>query len=183
MPGQYWAMLMPPYVTADGTAVTATATLTELSPTPQIVIPAPMLNEYAGKRLEINAWGYYTTTATQGTVTFDLRVGAAGAIGSMTSIAASGALTWVASQTNRAWHIEAAMTIRSIGSAGTAIAMMDISNVTSGAADTPAAIAGTTAGATAAIDTTSARAIALGVTNSVASQSIICREFRVKPIN
>lgn len=183
MPGQYWVAPAPPFLIADGTAVTASATLTELTPTPQIILPYPVLHEFGGKKLEFSAWGYYTTTGTQGTLTLDLRMGAAGAIGSMTSIAASSALTWVASQTNRAWHIEGVLTVRTTGPSGTAIAFMDVSNVTSGASDVPGAIAGTAAASTAAVDTTAARAIAIGATISVASQSITCREFRVKALN
>lgn len=183
MPAQYWDMLVPPYLTADGTAVTASATLTELTPTPQIILPYPILQEFAGKRLRFDAWGHYTTTGTQGTITFDLKMGAAGAVGSMTSIITSAAITWVASQTNRFWHIEGGVTIRTVGAAGTAVGFMDISNVSLGSADVPGVVAGTTAGSTAAVDTTSARAIALAATISVASQSITCREFRVYAVN
>jgi hypothetical protein len=187
MSGQYWVAPMPPFHTADGAAVTASATLTELTPNtttnPQIVVPAPLLGEFPGKRLRFDAWGHYTTTATQGTITWDLRMGAAGAIGSMTSIAATSALTWVASQTNRMWHVEGVVSIRSIGSAGTAVGFMDVGNVVSGTTDVAGSVAGTTAGSTAAIDTTAARAIALGVTISVASQSITCRYFGVQLVN
>ncbi len=179
MAGQYWVMPVPPFHTADGAAVTASAALTELSPLPQIVIPSPWLNEFGGKRLEVQAAGHYTTTGTQGTVTFDLRMGAAGAIGSMTSIAASSAITWVASQTSRFWRLEVNMQIRSIGSAGTAVAVGEFSNVSSGGTDMIA----TTAGGTAAVDTTAARAVALGATLSVASQSITCRYFGVRLVN
>lgn len=177
--GQYWVQPVPPFLTADGTAVTASATLTELSPTPQVVIPAPWLNEFAGKRIEVQAWGVYTTTGTQGTITFDLRMGAAGAIGSMTSIAATSAITWVASQTNRVWRLEGNLQIRSLGSSGTCIGVTEYSNVSSTATDMGA----TGAGSTAAVDTTSARAIALGATLSVASQSITCRYFGVRLVN
>lgn len=187
MPGQYWMAPAPPFHIADAAAVTASAALTELTPNtttnPQIVIPAPLLQEFPGKRLEFQAWGHYTTTATPGTVTFDLRAGAAGAIGSMTSICASPALTWVLSMTNRFWHIEGNVSIRSTGSAGTCVGFMDIGNVVSGATDTSGAVAGTTAGSTAAIDTTLARAFAIGVTLSVASQSITCRYFGIRMIN
>lgn len=177
--GQYWVQPVPPFHTADGTAVTASATLTELSPTPQIVIPAPWLNEFGGKRLEFQAWGIYTTTGTQGTVTFDLRIGAAGAVGSMTSAAATAAITWVASQTNRVWRMEGNMQIRSLGSSGTGVAACEFSNVSSGATDMGA----TAAGSTFTVDTTSARAVALACTNSAASQSITCRYFGVRLVN
>lgn len=183
MPAQTWMAAVPPFPTADGTAVTASGALTELTPTPQLVLPYPMLGEFGGKRLEFVAWGHYTTTASQGTITWDLRAGAAGAIGSMTSIAASSALTWVASQTNRFWHIEGSLQVRTLGSAGTCIGFVDLANIVSGATDVAGVIAATAAGSTAAIDTTQARAIALGVTLSVASQSITCRYFGIRSIN
>lgn len=183
MPSQEWMAALGPWHVADGTPVTASGTLTELTPTPQIVIPYPGLGWWAGKRLEFVAWGHYTTTASQGTVTWDLRMGAAGAIGSMTSVAASPALTWVASQTNRMWHVEGSVQIRTLGSAGTSIGFMDIANVVSGATDVAGTVAGTTAGSTVAVDTTQARAIAIGVTLSVASQSITCRYFGVRAVN
>lgn len=174
MPGQTWVAPVPPYHIADGTAVTGT-TLTELSPTPQKVIPSPMLNDYAGKIVEFSAAGYYTTSASAGTFTFALYVGASGAIGSMTAIATSAAISYVVSQTNRAWRLEGEMQIRTNGSAGTVVGFGDLSNISSGGKD----VFGTTAGSTAAIDTTQARAIALGVTSSVA-QSITCRYFNLK---
>ena len=177
MPGQYWAAGVPPFHTADGTAVTAT-TLTELSPTPQVLLPAPFLQEYAGKRLAFEAWGYYTTNTTATTATFDLRLGAPGAISSMTSIAATAAITLVASSTNRLWRMEGSINIRSFGATGTAIAVMDFSNVSSGGKD----LGGTAAGSTAAVDTTSTKALALGVTLS-AAQSITCRYFELVSLN
>lgn len=172
--GQYWVQPVMPFLTADGTAVTATA-LTELSPTPQIVIPAPMLNEFAGKKISFQAAGFYTTSASAGTYNWGIYMGAAGAIGSMTAIATTGALSYVVSQTNRAWRLEGEIQIRSLGSSGTCIAMGDVSNVTSSGKD----MMFTAAASTATIDTTSARAIALGITPSVA-QSCTCRYFSVQ---
>jgi hypothetical protein len=169
----YWVQPVPPMLDADATAVTA-ITLTELSPTPQKVLSAPLL-QLRGAMIEFSAGGYYTTNATAGTYTFGLYVGTAGAIGSMTAVATSSAISYVVSQTNRAWRLEGEMQIRSLGSAGTAVAFVDLSNISSGGKD----VFGTTAASTAAIDTTSARAIALGVTPSVA-QSITCRYFNVK---
>jgi hypothetical protein len=174
MPGQYWPALVPPFLSVDATAYTGT-TLGELSPTPQRIIPAPMLNEYAGKVIEFSAAGYYTTNATAGTYTFGLYIGPTGAIGSMTAIATSAAISYVVSQTNRAWRMEGEFQVRSLGSAGTVVGAADLSNISSGGKD----VFGTTAGGTAAIDTTSARAIALGVTGSVA-QSIVCRYLNLK---
>jgi hypothetical protein len=175
--GQFWVQPVPPFHSADATAYTGT-TLGELSPVPQKVVPAPWMNEYAGKAFEFAASGFYTTSASAGTYTFGLYMGASGAIGSMTAIATTGALSYVVSQTNRAWRIEGEIQIRALGSSGAAVAFGDITNVTSGAKD----LMFTTAGGTATVDTTQARAVALGVTGSVA-QSIVCRYFNVKMIN
>lgn len=175
---QFWVQPIPPFHTADAAAVTGT-TLTELSPTPQKVIPAPWMNEFAGKTFEFAASGFYTTNASAGTYTFGLYLGPSGAIGSMgTAIATTAALSYVVSQTNRPWRIEGEIQIRSLGGSGTAVAFGDITNVTSGAKD----LMFTTAGAAVTVDTTLARAIALGVTPSVA-QSIVCRHFSVKMSN
>jgi len=170
---QLWVQPVPPMLDADGTAVTGT-TLTELSPTPQKVIPSPML-QLRGAVVEFSAAGYYTTSASAGTFTFGLYMGASGAIGSMTAIATSAAISYVVSQTNRAWRLEGELQIRSLGSSGTAVGFVDLSNISSGGKD----VFGTTAGGTATVDTTQARAIVLGVTSSVA-QSITCRYFNVK---
>lgn len=180
MSRQYWVQAVPPFHTADATAVTASGALTELTPVPQVQIPAGLLGEFAGARLEIHAWGVYTTTGTQGTITFGLYSGTIGqAIGSAVALATSAATTWVASQTNRIWRITGNVTIRSIGASGTGVAVLEGSNFSSGTTD----MAATSAGGTFTVDTTAARYINLGVTLSVASQSITCRDFGVRLVN
>lgn len=179
MANQEWVNSFGPWHTADATAVTATS-LTELTPVPQILIPYPALI-LPGTRIRFDAYGSFTTTATQGTVTFDLRMGATAAIGSLTSIVATSALTWLASQTSRVWHAQGRVDIRTIGTSGTAVGFMDVENVASAAVDTPAACAMTAT--TAAVNTTITNAIAIGATNSVASQSITCRSFTVEVLN
>jgi hypothetical protein len=178
MPAQYWVQGVPPFVTVDGTAYTGT-TIGELTPVPRISIPAPALNEFAGKRLEFQAGGHYTTGVTAGTYTFSLLHGAVGvAVGSATAIATSAAISYVVSQTNRFWRMEGNFQIRSIGATGTCIAICEFSNMSSGGTDMMA----TTAGGTVAIDTTTGRDFLLSVTGS-AAQSITCRYFGVRMVN
>jgi hypothetical protein len=178
MPAQYWISPMPPFHTGDGTAYTGT-TIGELSPAPRVSIPAPWLNEFAGKRLEIQAGGHYTTSASAGTYTIDLRHGAVGvAVGSGTAIASTAAISYVVSQTNRFWRMEGNIQIRSIGASGTCIAICELSNISSGTTDMMA----TTAGGTVAIDTTTGRDLYLSITGSVA-QSITCRYFGIRMVN
>ena len=178
MPAQYWVAPMPPFHTADGTAYTGT-TLGELSPTPRISIPAPWLNEFAGKRLEFQAAGHYTTNASAGTYTFTLYTGAVGvAIGSATAVATTAAVSYVVSQTSRFWRMEGNLQVRTLGSSGTCIAVCEFSNVSSGGTD----MMGTTAGGTATIDTTTGKDFMIGVTGS-AAQSITCRYFGIRMVN
>lgn len=180
MSGQYWVSPAPPFHVADASALTASGTLTEFSPVPQIQLPGGLLGEYAGKRIEVQAWGVYTTTGTQGTITLGLYSGTIGqAIGSAVAMAVSPAVTWVASQTNRVWRIEGNASIRSVGSSGTGIAVLECSNFSSATCD----MAATTAGSTFTIDTTVTRYLSLGATLSVASQSITCRYFGVRLVN
>lgn len=180
MANQLWVNSFGPWHIADATAVTASGALTELTPTPQILIPYPAFS-VPGTRLRFMARGRYTTTGTQGTATFDLRMGATAAIGSLTSVVASGALTWVASQTSRPWKISGEVDLRTNGTAGTGVGWMDIENVVTQATDTPGIYVDTST--TATVNSTIANAIALGVTLSVASQSITCRSFTVEVIN
>lgn len=176
----YWVQGIPPFGVADGSAVTASGAITELSPLPQIQIPANVLGEFPGARLEVQAAGFYTTTATQGTITLGLYSGTIGqAITAAVSMTPTAAITWVASQTNRAWRMEANLSIRTIGTSGTGMGFAEFSNISSGGTD----LGFTAAGSTFTIDTTVARYIALGATLSVASQSITCRYFGVRLVN
>lgn len=180
MPGQYWIAPLPPFKGGDGTALTAATTLTAIEPNPgQYVLAAGTLQEFEGKRLEIQAWGIYTTTATQGTVTLGLYSGTIGQAIASAAVLCSGAITWVASQTNRVWRVEGHVQIRTTGTSGAAVGMLECSNLSSGGTDMVA----TAAGSTVTVDTTVARYLSLGATNSVASQSITCRYFGVRVVN
>jgi hypothetical protein len=188
MSGQHWVSPVGVFQTRDYAAVTASATLTDLCPnatnTAQVQLAAVQLQEFAGKEFEIQAWGHYTTTASQGTITAGPYSGTIGqAIGSAAAVAVSPALTWVASQTNRFWHVEGVFQVRDTGTTGACMGFLDLANFVSGATDVAGAVAATAAGATVAIDTTVARYLTLGVTLSVASQSITCRRFRVRSLN
>jgi hypothetical protein len=178
VPANYYMAPVGPFGIADATAVTAAA-LTDGTPQPAPVLPANAI-DFPGKRLEIQAWGHYTTTATQGTVTIGLYSGTIGqAIGSATLLAVSGAITWVASQTSRPWRLEANIQFRQVGTSGTGICIAEISNISSAATD----MAMTNAGSTFAIDTTVARYLAIGITPSLTAQTITTRYFGVRAVN
>ena len=177
MSRQYWVAPIPPFHIADGTAATA-ASLAEISPTPQIVLPANALE--VGSRLEFYAFGRITTAATPGTWNFGVYIGT-GAIASGQAIATTGAITAKASQTNTTWRLEGHAQVRAVGSgtSATVLGMFELSNVTTNGTDMAPATAPTTLG----FDSTVANIVRVGITPSVATGSITCHYFGVRLVN
>lgn len=174
---QYWVAPLPPFHVADGAAATAAA-LAEISPLPQIVLPANMLEQ--GSRLEFSAFGRITTAATPGTWTFGIYIGT-GAIASGQGAIVSAALAAKASMTNVTWRVEGNASVRAVGTgtAATVIGVLEISNITSNGTD----LAPATAPATFGFDSTIANIVRLGITPSVATGSITCHYFGVRLVN
>lgn len=188
MARQYWVAPLPPFHTADGTAYTGTAALGDLTPAPPIVIPANMLE--AGSRLEIQAFGKYTSTATPGTVTMGLYLGPpATAIGSVGVVCVGPSVAPVASMTNRSFRVEANCSIRTVGAAtaATILGCAEITNITGNNAAAPplmdTQIAPMTGLATLGFDSTVANSIRLGVTPSVTTGSWTCMYMGVRLVN
>jgi hypothetical protein len=176
----YWVAPLPPFHTADGTAYTGTAALGDLSPAPPLLIPARLLE--AGSRLEFQAFGRYTSTATPGTVTVGLYLGPpASAIGSVTAVAVTASLTVQASQTNRSWRVEGNGSIRAVGSGTSAqiLALLEVSNITTNGTD----LAPATAPAVATFDSTVDNSVRIGVTPSVTTGSWQLQYFGVRLVN
>lgn len=154
------------------TAVTANATETNLW-TPAIWTPIPAGSMIAGKIYKVSAGGIFTTTGTQGTLTWTPRAGQSSTPASNVSFGASNAVAWAASLTNAAWYAELTAICRSLGLAasGATFAANGFA-VTQGAAAATATMY--TFGGTkpATVDNTAASGLILSVTISVASQSI-----------
>jgi uncharacterized RDD family membrane protein YckC len=162
---QYWVAPLPPLHIADGTAVTAAA-LADASPTPNIVIPANFLE--IGGRLEFQAFGRFTSTATPGTIVVGIYLAASGAaIATGQALAATAAIVPVASSTNRTWRIEGNGSVRAVGTAGSIIGCLEVSNITSNGTD----LAPATAPAAVTYDTTVPLTVRVGLTPSVATGS------------
>jgi hypothetical protein len=174
---QYWIAPLPPFHVADGTANTS-AVLTDISPAPPLVIPANMLE--IGSRIEFSAFGRFTSTATPGTVVIGFYIGT-GAIATGQALAVTAAIVPVASQTNRTWRIEGNASVRTVGAstAATAIAVAEVSNITSNGTD----LAPATAPTALAFDSTIANTVRIGMTASVATGSWTCHYFGVRLVN
>lgn len=174
---QYWMAPLPPFHIADGAAIASTS-LTDASPTPQIVLPAGILE--VGSRLEFSAFGRYTSTGTPGTIVAGVYLAAsAAAIASGQALAITSAIAPVASQTNRTWRLEGNASVRAVGSAGSIIGALEVSNITSNGTD----MAPATAPTAVTYDTTAPLTVRLGLTASVATGSWTCHYFGVRLVN
>jgi hypothetical protein len=60
MPAQFWESILNAPAVGAGTALANSTTLTDVSPAPQLVLPANYL--YPGQRLRMTAYGIYSTT-------------------------------------------------------------------------------------------------------------------------
>lgn len=178
MSRQYWETALPPFHIADGAAGGTSAAIADISPTPNIVIPANMLE--VGSRLMFEAYGRYTSAGTPGTVVLGAYLaGSAAAISSGQALAVTAATTLVASQTNRTWRFQATASVRAVGTSGSIIGVGQAWNlVASGDIMAPA-----TAPAAVTYDTTVPLTVRLGVTPSVATQSWTVHLFTVELIN
>src|SRR4051812_31987340 len=178
MSRQYWVSPLPPFHTADGPTIGAAAALADASPTPNVVLPGGLLE--IGSRLEFAAFGRFTTTATQGTIVVGIYLAAsAAAISAGQALCATAALVPVASQTNRTWRLEGNASVRAVGTSGSLIGALEISNITTLATD----MAPATAPTAVTYDTTLPLTVRLGLTPSVTTGSWIAHYFGVRLVN
>lgn len=168
---QYWVAPLSPLHTADGSALANSTTLTDISPTPNITLPANLLE--VGSLIRVTAFGRFSTT---GTPTLLLGVYWGAVAG--TAIMTTGAVTTPSGVTNQTWRFEGEFRVRTVGSSGTAMGVGVAENISTVATN----MAPATAPATATIDTTSAKALTLGAQwgTANASNTITCHHFDVE---
>lgn len=114
MPVQSWSSVInagPPYQTTDGTAYNTSVALTDVSPTPQLTLPANYY--YTGMLLRWTAWGTYSTTVTP-TLLLGLYYG--GVAG--TALAATAATTTASGVANGMFRIQGWSRVKTLGSSG-----------------------------------------------------------------
>lgn len=178
MPMQSWeAHIGGPAPGVAGTALASSTTLTDISPAPQITMPANFL-DYVGACCRLTSFGVFSTT---GTPTLLLGFYYGGVAG--TAIAATAASATGSGVTNVPFRLEYTFTVRSIGATGTIIGQgfALIGTAVTAVGTTPLPV---TALATVTIDTTAAKAITTGAqwgTNS-ASNTITCHGHTVESV-
>lgn len=171
---QYWVAPLSPLHSADGAAYASSTTLTDVSPTPNITIPANLLE--VGSLLRICAVGKFSNTSTP-TLLLGFYYGAVAG----TALAATSAITTTTGATNWQFRLEYEGRVRSVGSSGTIMGAGWLDLATSLTAVTHRPIP-ETALATVTIDTTAAKAITLGAQwgTSSASNTLTCTHFDVE---
>lgn len=172
MPVQTWAALISePYV-ADGTAYASSTSATDVSPTPNTIIPANYL--IPGSTLLVKAAGKFSTTSAP---TLNLGVYWGGVAG--TAICTTGALTCISGAASTTFAFEALLVVRTIGSAGTIFGIGEAKGI--GVISTIGLAPATSPAVTTSLDTTSAKALTLGATwgTNSASNTLTCNLFTI----
>lgn len=170
---QYWTAPLGPLNFGSGAAYNTSVTLTDVSPTPQMTIPAGLLEP--GMVLRVTAFGTFSNTGTPTLLLGAYYGGVAGI-----ALAATSAITTTTGATNWVWRLEYQGRIRTNGASGTIMGQGWIDLGTSLTAVSHRPIP-ETALATVAIDTTAVKILTLGAqwgTNS-ASNTLTCVHFDV----
>jgi hypothetical protein len=167
---------VPPLNVTAGAAYNTSVTLTDVSPAPQIVLPANLLD--VGQALRLRAFGTFSNTSTPTLLLGFYYGGVSG-----TALAATSAITTTVSAVNWQWSMEYEGRVRSTGTAGTILGAGWIDLATSLTAVTHRPIP-ETALATVTIDTTTAKPITVGAQwgTSNASNTLTCHHFSVELI-
>ncbi|MEO5664038.1 MAG: hypothetical protein ABIR39_12210 [Nocardioides sp.] len=172
---QYWVAPVGPFHTADGTAYATSITLTDVSPAPQITLPANMLE--IGSEIELEASGFFSNTATP-TLLLGFYLGGVAGV----ALAASTAVTTTTAAVAWPFQLRYRGVVRSIGAAGSIVGQGRLYLPTSLVASTTRFIPETAALRTVAIDTTVAKTVTVGAQwgTSSASNTLTCQDLSVR---
>ena len=174
---QYWVAPLPPLHTADGTALASSTTLTDVTPTPSITLPANTLEP--GSEIELEAMLTFSNTSTPTLLVGFYYGGVAGA-----ALAATSAITTTTGATNWPIRLKYRGVVRSVGTSGSIYGQGELYLGTALTAFTVRPIPETSAARTVTIDTTAAKAITVGAQwgTSSASNTVTCNDITVKLI-
>lgn len=181
---QTWENTLDPFPSARGSAANTFTTAKDVSPTP---LPFCAANELKlGSKVEIEAFGEFSTTGTP-TLQIEFLYGvASGALASTGVIlAASGAITTVTTAASFPWHAKWVGIVTATGTAGVIYGSGILDLGTSLIAFASSAMPITAAARSVTIDTTVAKTFGIGAAWSVSSVSnqIIVDHFAAKIVN
>lgn len=182
MPAQFWRSVLNSPGVGAGTALASSTTLTDISPAPQLFLPANYL--YIGQRLRMTAYGIYSNT---GTPTLLLGAYYGGVAG--TALAATAANATPSGVTGVPWQLVCDIYVRSIGSSGTVWANGTVSvfqTLAGGVSNNPTVYSiPTTQTQPITINTTTANALTVGAQWGIssASNTITCEDLYVEALS
>lgn len=178
MSRQYWVAPVPPMHITDGAALASSTTLTDVSPTPAIKLPANILEP--GTEIELYAEGQFSNTSTPTLLLGFYYGGVAG-----TALAASSAITTTTGATAWPWQLTWRGTVRSSGTSGSIQGQGRLYLGTSLVAVTTRFIPETLAARTVTIDTSVEKSITVGAQwgTSNASNTLTCTNISVQLIS
>jgi hypothetical protein len=176
-----WENLLDPFPSARGSAANTFTTAKDVSPVP---LPFVGGNEIKlGSKIELEAFGEFSTTGTP-TLQLGFLYGvAAGAVASGgVTLAASGAITTATGAAAFPWHMKWIGTVTAVGTAGVVYGHGILDLGTSLTAFATSAVPVTAAGRSVAIDTTVAKTFGVlaawsvsSVSNSVTVDSLMAK--------
>lgn len=175
---QMWEAVLPPLHIASGTALNTSTTLTDISPTPPVVLPANLFD--LGSIIRIRASGQFSNTSTP-TLLLGFYYGAvAGA-----ALGATAATTTTTGATAWPWVMTYQGRVRAVGTAGSIVGQGSLLLGTALTTFADIALPASAAARTVAIDTTAAKSITVGAQwgTSSASNTITCDEITVELIS
>jgi hypothetical protein len=175
---QYWNATIPPFASADGTALASSVTLTDISPAPQITLPANLLE--VGMKLQLEAFLTFSTTGTPTLLTGFYYGGVAGA-----ALAASSAVTTGSAAAAWSAILRYRGQVRAVGSSGSIVGQGELLLGTSLTAFSARPIPEVAASRTVTIDTTAAKALTVGAQwgTSSASNTVTLNDFTATLLN
>lgn len=177
MPLQSWEAVLNVPGEGAGTALASSTTLTDISPAPQLTLPAGYM--YIGQRLRMIAYGIFSTTGTPTLLIGGYYGGVAGS-----ALAATGATTTGSGAASWPWRLQLEIYVRSLGSSGTVWCNGLVFLGTSLSATTPLNIPSTQTQPI-TVDTTTAKALTVGAQwgTSSASNTITCEDAYIEAIS
>jgi len=177
MPMQAWrAVLNVPGVGA-GTPLASSTTLTDISPAPQLVLPANYL--YIGQRLRLTAYGIYSSSGTPTLILGGYYGGVAG-----TALAATAANAVASGAASDPWQLSLDIFVRTTGSSGT-VWCNGLVNVGSSLTGVTTYTIPSSQTQPITINTTTANALTVGAqwSSSSASDTITCEDLYVEALS
>jgi len=177
VPYQSWRSVLNAPGVGAGSALASSATLTDISPAPQLVFPANYL--YVGQRLRLVGHGIFSTTGTPTLLIGGYYGGVAGTLLAAITATATGnnAASWP-------WRIELDIYVRSTGSSGTVWCngWVDLGTALATVSHVPVP---STQTQPVTVNTTTANALTVGAQwgTSSASNTITCEDAYVEALS